>query len=68
LGQDGFYDLVKEVWSSVTTGDSPIDIWQNKICYLCQYFQGWARNMSGVYKKEKEKLIKIIDHLDIKAE
>jgi hypothetical protein len=29
---------------------------------------GWARNISGDYKKEKERLLNIIDSLDIKAE
>ena len=42
--------------------------WQNKIRHLRQYLRGWARNLSGAYKKEKERLLNIIDTLDKKAE
>jgi hypothetical protein len=33
-----------------------------------QFLHGWARNLSGNYKKEKKHLLDIIDSLDIKAE
>ena len=33
-----------------------------------QFLRGWAKNLSGEYKKEKEKLLLLIDELDIKAE
>ena len=42
--------------------------WQNKIRHLRQFLKGWAKNLSGQYKILKEKLILLIDHLDIKAE
>ena len=29
---------------------------------------GWAKNKSGEYRKQKEKLLLLIDELDIKAE
>jgi hypothetical protein len=35
---------------------------------LRRFLRGWARNRSGVYKKEKERLLAIIDELDIEAE
>jgi hypothetical protein len=47
---------------------TPIDTWQKKIRHLRRYLRGWAKNLSGKYKLEKERLLKIIDYLDIKAE
>ena len=52
----------------VVKGESPIERWLNKIRHLRRFLKGWAKNLSGKYKIEKEKLIKIIDDLDIKAE
>jgi hypothetical protein len=66
--QEGFYEMVEKEWNSVNTGRSPIERWQNKIRHLRRFLKGWAKNMSGNYKKEKERLIAIIDELDIKAE
>jgi hypothetical protein len=60
LKQDGFADMVTNEWRSVTNGPTPIESWQKKIRHL--------RNASGEYKKEKERLLNIIDSLDIKAE
>ena len=68
LRKEGFYDLITREWNSVTTGSSPIERWQNKIRHLRQYLRGWAKNISGKYKKMKQKLILLIDELDIKAE
>jgi hypothetical protein len=39
-----------------------------KIRHMRQFLRGWARNSSGNYKKEKMRLLDIIDSLDIKAE
>jgi hypothetical protein len=47
---------------------SPIESWQLKIRLLRQFLRGWARNTSGDYKKEKDRLLNIIDSLDTKAE
>jgi hypothetical protein len=35
---------------------------------LRRFLRGWAKNLSGGYKKEKQRLLLIIDDLDIKAE
>jgi hypothetical protein len=35
---------------------------------LKRFLRGWAKNKSGVYKKERDRLTKIIDDPDIKAE
>ena len=40
----------------------------NKIRHLRQFLRGWAKNLCGQYKILKEKLILLIDTLDIKAE
>jgi hypothetical protein len=53
LRKEGFFEMVRDKWVSVSAGDSPVGTWQNKIRCLQQYLRGWARNMSGEYKKEK---------------
>ena len=42
--------------------------WQNKIRALRKHLQGRARHTTGHYKKEKKKLLSLIDSLDKKAE
>jgi hypothetical protein len=66
--QEVFYDLVKREWVAVSAGKTPIITWQNKIRHLQRFLRGWAKNLSGKYKKEKERLLNIIDFLDIQAE
>ena len=68
LRMEGFYEMVSAEWNNYVRGDSPIEVWQNKIRHLRRYLKGWAKNQSGKYKKEKERLLKVIDELDIKAE
>jgi hypothetical protein len=45
-----------------------MEVWQNKIRHLRSYLRGWAKNLSSVYKNEKERLLLLIDFLDKKAE
>uniref|UniRef100_A0A452Y7A5 Uncharacterized protein n=1 Tax=Aegilops tauschii subsp. strangulata TaxID=200361 RepID=A0A452Y7A5_AEGTS len=40
----------------------------NKIRHLRQFLRGWAKNQSGIYKVEKERLTQIINEHDVKAE
>jgi hypothetical protein len=47
---------------------SPIDKWQMKIRRLHQHLRGWAKHVSGVYKKEKTTLLNKLDELDKKIE
>jgi hypothetical protein len=68
MRQEGFYEMVRDEWTSFNSGDTPVERWQNKIRHLRQFLRGWARNLSGVYRKEKERLLLLIDDLDIKAE
>jgi hypothetical protein len=68
LEQEGFYDLVAAEWAAGPVGKTPIQTWQNRIRHLRRFLRGWAKNLSGKYKKEKERLLSIIDFLDIKAE
>jgi hypothetical protein len=68
LRHEGFIEMVKNEWRSVHHESSPMENWQMKIHHLRQFLRGWARNTSGDYKKEKERLLNIIDSLDIKAE
>jgi hypothetical protein len=46
--------MVKEIWLSVQQGNTPLEKWQAKIRRLRQYLRGWAKNISGAYKKEKK--------------
>jgi hypothetical protein len=68
LHKEGFFDMVAAVWNEVPHGNNPMETWQNKIRHLRNFLKGWARNQSSVYKKEKQRLLGIIDNLDIKAE
>ena len=68
LLRDGFMDMVKEVWESVDPGPTPMETWQTKIRRLRQHLRGWAKNTSGILKKEKKKILDKLDSLDKKAE
>jgi hypothetical protein len=58
--------MVAEVWNKEKKGVSPIQKWQNKIRRLRQFLRGWAKNMSGAYKKEKQELMRRAEELDKK--
>jgi hypothetical protein len=68
LEQEGFHEMVAAEWAAGPVGKTPIQTWQNKIRHLRRFLRGWAKNLSGKYKREKECLLAIIDALDIKAE
>ncbi|WVZ95111.1 hypothetical protein U9M48_040913 [Paspalum notatum var. saurae] len=67
LLHDGFFDMVKEVWTSTSSGTTPMDRWQAKIRRLRQHLRGWAKNVRGAYKKEKKFLLDKLDELDKKS-
>jgi mannosylglycoprotein endo-beta-mannosidase len=46
----------------------PLERWQNKIRRLRQYLRGWATHTAGTYKKEKKRLLSLLENLDKKAE
>lgn len=54
LLRDGFSEIVKKVRSRETVGSTSMEWWQSKIRKLHQYLRGWAKNVSGVYKKREE--------------
>jgi len=60
--------MVRDVWHSVVVEGTPIERWQAKIKRLRQYLRGWAKNVSGAYKKEKKELLNKLDELDKTAE
>jgi hypothetical protein len=68
LKQDGFREIVERELNSGPTVNNPIINWQNKICHLRQYLRGWARELSGKYKIERDRLNFIIVFLDKKSE
>jgi hypothetical protein len=68
LLKEGFFEVVSEVWNNETRGSTPMQRWQNKIRRLRQFLRGWAKNMNGAYKKEKQELLRKVEELDKKAE
>jgi hypothetical protein len=63
-----FFETVRDEWISIHSGISPIERWKHMVRHLRQFLRGWAKNLSGVHKKEKARLTLIIDELDLKAE
>ena len=68
LLRDDFYELVVDVWKKEMRGRTPLQHWRSKIQRFRQFLRGWAKNVSGQYKKEKAELIGKADDLDKKAE
>jgi hypothetical protein len=46
LLRDGFVEMIREIWSSHTEGNNPIECWQEKIRRVRQHLRGWAKNTS----------------------
>ena len=42
--------------------------WQNRIRRLGQHLRGWAKHTTGTYRKEKKRLLALLEKLDKKAE
>jgi hypothetical protein len=53
--------MVTNEWCSIANDPTLIESWQKKIRHLRKFLRGWARKASGEYKKEKERLLNIID-------
>jgi hypothetical protein len=68
LLREGYFEMVSEVWNKETRGGSPMQRWKNKVRRLRQFLRGWAKNMNGSYKKEKQELLRKAEELDKKAE
>jgi exonuclease III len=68
LMREGFCDMVQDVWNSVIVTGTPLERWQAKIRRLRQYLRGWAKNISGAYKKEKQTLLNKLDEIDKKRQ
>jgi hypothetical protein len=64
----GFHAMVAAEWATIPPERSPIETWQKRIRHLRIFLRGWAKNLSGKYRKERERLLSITDFLDIKAE
>jgi hypothetical protein len=68
LLRDGFMDIVRDIWTHTVIGCTLMERWQGKIRRLRQYLRGWAKNISGKYKKEKKEILNMLDILDKKSE
>jgi hypothetical protein len=61
LLKEGFYDMVANIWRSENSGSSPLQRWHSKNRRLRQHLRGWASDMAGSYKKEKNTLLALVD-------
>ena len=66
--REGFLDLIAREWTKDSGGRTPIERWQNQIRHLRSFLRGWAKHLSGVYKVEKERLLSLMQALDVKVE
>ena len=66
--REGFLDLISREWAKGAGGKTLVERWQNKIRHLRSFLREWAMHLSGVYKIEKERLLTLIQSLDLKAE
>ena len=60
--------MVKRIWERPVVGCTPIQRWNNKIRATRTHLMGWARHTAGLLKKEKLRLVSIIDNLEALAE
>jgi len=60
--------MVEKIWQSETTRRMPLERWQNKLRRLRQHLRGWAKHTARIYRKEKKKLLALLENLDKKAE
>ena len=68
LLREGFMDMVTNIWHNTLVEGTALQRWQTKIRKLRQYLRGWAKHISGHYKKEKKEILNKLDELDKKAE
>jgi mannosylglycoprotein endo-beta-mannosidase len=60
--------MVANILQSESSGSTPLEHCQFKICRLRQHLRGWARHIAGSYRKEKKTLLSLLDNLDKQAE
>ena len=60
--------MVVSICQSETSGRTPLEWWYNKIRRLRQHLRDWAKHTAGTYRKEKKKLLALLEKLDKKAE
>jgi hypothetical protein len=54
LLRDGFYDMVKEIWTNENGGSSPMEKWWAKIRRVRQHLRGWGEEHEWKIQKGKE--------------
>uniref|UniRef100_A0A453PHD6 Uncharacterized protein n=1 Tax=Aegilops tauschii subsp. strangulata TaxID=200361 RepID=A0A453PHD6_AEGTS len=50
--KENFLDIIAREWVKPVSGNSNVERWQNKIRHIRQFLRGWAKNESGIYKRE----------------
>jgi hypothetical protein len=60
--------MVRKVWERPVSGNTPILRWNNKIRVLRKHLSGWTRHVTGILKKEKQRLSSTIDSLEALGE
>jgi hypothetical protein len=60
--------MIKELWTNTNVEGSRMEIWQTKIKKVRQFLRGWVKNVSRNNRKEKKKILNMLDQLDKKTE
>ena len=68
MEQDGFYNIVKEVWEPPCQHTKAIDIWQFKLRALRRKLKGWSLNINADLKRKKQALQEEFNLLDVFSE
>jgi hypothetical protein len=54
IRQEGFYEMVRDEWSSIHSGKSPVERWQHKVRHLRQFLRVWAKIKVAFIRKKKK--------------
>ena len=55
LLRESFMDMVTNIWHNTLVEGTTLQRWQTKIRKLRQYLRGWAKHISGHYKKKRRR-------------
>jgi exonuclease III len=54
LLRDGFFDMVKDIWTSVVEGDTPLERWQSRIRRVRQYLMFGLKILVVIIKSKRK--------------
>lgn len=68
LLKDDVRDIFKSIWDQLVGRREAIEDWNWKMAATRRFLKGWSKNTDNAYRKEKQKLIDMLDHIDRNAE